>query len=569
VKLRLRLRLNTIRARILVGLGALAIGLVITAATGAAALSTIRRRITSEMDAVRSATAVSTGTLTTVFTELRAAEQYLAAPEERARTEFQDAADSAFQYEKRLERLGDLTVEDRLVVNRIKMLQASIQVDYAYAHALRDLGRAREAQARVVQVHTAVTELLQLVRGLSARQSEKAAQVAERLALVAGRRQLFLWLVLAVFVALGAVASMLTVRSVEVPLARLVTAAERFGAGDLRPVTTGAMPREFQVLAHALRDMAERLRGIVREVIGESDRITTSAGDLSAVSEQLAASSSEVSTAMVDISSGAELQRTELASVEGGLDNLRRAAGDMADASARASRLGEEIRFAATRHRDDIESAGESLLGVREVVLTTAQRVAQLVEQSAAIDDFVDLIRRISSQTNLLALNAAIEAARAGEHGRGFAVVAEEVRQLADESARAAEEVARATAAIREQMDGMTAVMGDGQTRVRGIEAVAAGAANALAQIASAIEQVEQASAHVTGVAQQNRVIAEDLSQKTEQVAARASSHAAGAQEVSAAAEEQGASTQELAAGAATLLQAAEKLRALVKGFRV
>jgi methyl-accepting chemotaxis protein len=567
--MRLRPRLNTIRARILVGLGALALGLVITAATAAAALGTIRGRIASEMNAVRSATAISTGMLTTVFTELRAAEQYLGAPDGRARTEFQDFADSAFQYERRLEQIGDLTVEDRLVVSRIKLLQASIQVDYALAHALRDLGRTREAQTRVIQVHASVGDLLQLVRGLSARQSEKAAQVADRLALVAGRRQLFLWLVLAVFVALGAVASMLTVRSVEVPLSRLVTAAERFGVGDLRPVTTGAMPREFQVLAHALRDMAERLRSIVREVIGESDRITTSAGDLSAVSEQLAASSSEVSTAMVDISSGAEIQRSELSAIEGGLEKLRRAAGDMAEASARTSRLGEEIRFAATRHRDDVHAAGESLLGVREVVLTTAQQVTRLVDQSAAIDDFVDLIRRISSQTNLLALNAAIEAARAGEHGRGFAVVAEEVRQLADESARAAEEVAHATAAIRLQMDGMTAVMGDGQTRVRGIETVAEGAATALAQIADAVAQVEQAAAHVTAVAQQNRMIAEELSQKTEQVAARASSHAAGAQEVSAAAQEQGASTQELAAGASTLLQAAEKLRSLVKGFRV
>jgi methyl-accepting chemotaxis protein len=241
----------------------------------------------------------------------------------------------------------------------------------------------------------------------------------------------------------------------------------------------------------------------------------------------------------------------------------------MAESAGRAARLGEEIRIVATRHRGDIRTAGESLLGVRQVVLTTAQQVTRLVEQSAAIDDFVDLIRRISSQTNLLALNAAIEAARAGEHGRGFAVVAEEVRQLADESARAAEEVARATAAIRTQMDGMTAVMADGQTKVRGIEAVAEGAATALSEIATAVEQVEQVATRVTIAAQQNREIAEELSRKTAQVAGKASSHAAGAEEVSAAAQQQGASTQELAAGAATLLQAAEKLRSLVKGFRV
>jgi methyl-accepting chemotaxis protein len=567
--MKVRRRLNTLRARLLVGFGGLALGLIITAVTGAAVLGTIRQRIVTETGAVRMASALTTGLLTTAFTELRAAEEYLAGPSARGRKEFQEGADSAFQYVRRLETIRDLSMEDRLVVSRIKLLLSSIQVDYSLAHALRDLGRPHEVETQIATVHQPVADLLHLIRAVSARQSERAGEMASRLSLLAGRRQLFLWLVLVTFVALGAVVTMLTIHSVEGPLGRLVTAAERFGAGDLRPVTTGAMPRELQVLANALRDMADRLRGIVREVVAESDRITTSAGDLSAVSEQLAASSSEVTTAMVDISGGAEQQRQDLGEIEEGLDRLRHTAGEMAEAAGEATHLGEEIRLAATRHRDDIRSASDSLLGIRQVVLTSAQQVMRLVEQSAAIDDFVDLIRRISSQTNLLALNAAIEAARAGEHGRGFAVVAEEVRQLADESARAAEEVARATAAIRQQMDGMTAVMGDGQNKVRDIEVVAEGAAAALAQIATAVEQVEQAAGRVTAVARQNHAIAESLSEKTGHVAGKASSHAAGAEEVSAAAEQQGASTQELAAGASTLLQAAEKLRSLVKGFRV
>src|SRR5437899_549239 len=211
------------------------------------------------------------------------------------------------------------------------------------------------------------------------------------------------------------------------------------GGGDLRPVTTGEMPREFRVLADAIQQMGNRLRQIVGDVIGESDRIAGAAGDLSAVSEELAASSSEVSTAMVEISGGADQQRAALTSMGTGLDALRTSTGDMADAAERAAKLGEEIRTVADRHRGDVAAAGSVLLNVREVVQTTSKQITQLGELSVAIDDFVELIKRISSQTNLLALNAAIEAARAGEHGRGFAVVAEEVRELADESARAAE----------------------------------------------------------------------------------------------------------------------------------
>jgi methyl-accepting chemotaxis protein len=329
------------------------------------------------------------------------------------------------------------------------------------------------------------------------------------------------------------------------------------------------MPREFQVLADAMRQMGERLRSIVGEVIGAADKIAGSAGDLSAVSEQLAASSSQVSSAMLEISSGAEHQRNELNATQTGLEQLRRATAEMAEAATQVARLGEEIRTVANRHRGEVAAAGTTLLDVREVVRTTATEVTQLAEQSAAIDDFVDLIKRISSQTNLLALNAAIEAARAGEHGRGFAVVAEEVRQLADESARAAEDVARTTRVIREQVDEVTATMAVGQAKVRGIESVAEGAARGLTEIVAAVEQVEQAAARVTKAAQENRGVTELLGQQAQQVVNRSVSHASSAEQVTAATEQQGASTQEMAAAAGVLLQAAEKLRGMVRGFRI
>ncbi|MDP3911129.1 MAG: methyl-accepting chemotaxis protein [Gemmatimonadales bacterium] len=561
--------MNTIRWRIILGLSGLLAGLVIAAVVGVTGLATLRRSLGDEIATLRSSSEVGSGLVTAVFDEIRAADVYVARPGRAAADQFQAGVDAAFRYQKQLEGLAGLTEADRITVSRIKQLQAAIHVEYAMAHALLDLGRLRDAQVRAGGVRASVTELTRLVRELSARQSERAAQAGVRLTRLAREREVILWLVLVTTAVIGAVVAMFTLRWVEGPLVRLVTAAERFGNGDLRPVTTGQMPREFQVLADAMRQMGERLRGIVGEVIGSADRIAGSAGDLSAVSEELAASSSEVSTAMVEIASGAELQRSELNATQAGLDQLRRSTAEMAEAATRVAQLGEEIRTVADRHRGDIAAAGSTLLDVREVVRTTATEVTQLAEQSAAIDDFVDLIKRISSQTNLLALNAAIEAARAGEHGRGFAVVAEEVRQLADESARAAEDVARTTRVIREQVEEVTATMAVGQAKVRGIESVAEGAARGLAEIVAAVEQVEQAAARVTRSAQDNRVVTEQLGQRALQVVSRAVAHASSAEQVTAATEQQGASTQEMAAAAGDLLQAAETLRGLVRGFRI
>src|SRR5207245_9713910 len=95
------------------------------------------------------------------------------------------------------------------------------------------------------------------------------------------------------------------------------------------------------------------------------------------------------------------------------------------------------------------------------------------------------------------------------------------------------------------------------------------GAAHALAEIAAAVELVEQAAARVRMAAQSNRATTARLLQQAQQVSGRATAHASGAEQATAAAEQQGASTQEMAAAAGSLLQAAEKLHGLVQGFRV
>jgi methyl-accepting chemotaxis protein len=251
------------------------------------------------------------------------------------------------------------------------------------------------------------------------------------------------------------------------------------------------------------------------------------------------------------------------------LAKLRETAATNAEASARVVQLGEAIRAVAGRHRGDVEAAGRTLLDVREVVRTSAQQVQQLAQLSGSITEFIDLIKQISSQTNLLALNAAIEAARAGEHGRGFAVVAEEVRHLADSSAKAAEDVTKTVEFIRNQIREVSSTMEIGTTKVSGIEHVAQGAASGLEEIGRVVQEVQAAAAVVAREAEQNKSVVDRLAERTSQVAQSASEHASSSQEVAAAAEEQSASTEDMAASASELLEGATRLTKLVAEFRV
>jgi methyl-accepting chemotaxis protein len=377
-----------------------------------------------------------------------------------------------------------------------------------------------------------------------------------------------LWGLLFVSLLLGAATSVQTVRWVDLPLQRLIGAAHRFGAGDLRRVQLGTMPTELDQLARAMDSMAARLRGVVVSVVSEASQIGNSATDFSAMSEQLAASSGQISTAMVKIASSAEQQVRGMEKADALLLSLRQIAETNAAAASRMVELGGRIRELAARHKGDVAAAGQTLLDIQEIVATSAKQVQELTRLSEPITAFIDLIRQISTQTNLLALNAAIEAARAGEHGRGFAVVAEEVRRLADSSSSAAEEVAKTVQFIRKQVREVAGTMDVGSARVQGIEVVATAAARALEDIAAAVHEVHAAAGEVVRQAEANRSIVTQLGERTQEVSHAASEHASASEQVTAAAEEQTASTEEMAASAGDLLQGATRLTALMQDFK-
>jgi len=560
---------RSVRGRVIAGM-TLLMGLVfVIALLGVNSIRALDRSVNQEVSLVLASSDLGNSLVSSIASEVRSAEQYLLRPSPETRRQVIEKGDSAFAYQRRYRALGALTTADRYVVNKIAANQASIEVSYGLAHALTDLGRLDEARRVADKAREPSDTLLGDVRALGLAQTDRSMARADALRNQAAARRRALWGLFAMSLAIGVLTAFWTVRAVDRPLGLLIGAAEKFGGGDLRPINLGAaMPTEIERLARAMDDMGSRLRGVVQAVNGEAAQMGNSASDFSAVSEELAASSGEISSAMVRIAASADQQVQSMEKADTLLSSLRKIAEANAQASARVVTLGDRIRELAADHRADVADAGKTLLGIREVVATSATQVQELARLSEPITAFIDLIRQISSQTNLLALNAAIEAARAGEHGRGFAVVAEEVRRLADSSATAAEDVAKTVQFIRKQVRDVSLTMEAGSARVQGIETVATAAARALEEISDAIREVHLAAAEVAREAAANREIVEQLGLRTQEASQAATEHASASEEVTAAAEEQSASTGEMASSAGELLQAANRLTALMQEFK-
>jgi len=560
--------MRSLRSRVVGGM-ALLVGLVfVIALLGVNSIRALDQSVERELSILMESTDLGSGLVSSVAAEIRSAEQYLVRPGNRLRLQVLEDGDSAYAFQRRYRGLKSLTTSDRYIVNQIADNQARIEVAYAMAHALTDLDRPDEARRYAELARSPSDTLLGDVRALSLAQTSRAIARAADLGRQADHRRQMLWLLFFISLLLGITIVFWTVRMVDRPLTQLIGAAERFGGGDLRPVRVGRMPTELERLSRAMDDMGGRLRSVVVAVVGEASQIGNSASDFSAMSEELAASSGEISTAMVKIAASAEQQVKGMEKADALLHSLRQIVDANAEAASRVGELGGRIQELAARHQADVAAAGQTLLDVKEVVRTSAGQVKELSRLSEPITDFIDLIKQISSQTNLLALNAAIEAARAGEHGRGFAVVAEEVRRLADSSATAAEDVAKTVQFIRNQVREVSQTMEAGSAKVQGIETVAAAAARALEQISGAVGEVHGAAGEVEREAVANRRIVEELGLRTQEVSQAATEHASASEQVTAAAEEQSASTEEMASSAGELLQGATRLTALMQEFK-
>lgn len=225
------------------------------------------------------------------------------------------------------------------------------------------------------------------------------------------------------------------------PLGKIRRAMNNMANGDLTAYADVKEKDEFGQLADYFNSMIDKVRGVVAIVSDSINNVRHSAEGLSASVEETNAVSEQMASSIQDIALGASKSATDSEDVivtvndlGGQIIVIQDKAGVMTGIASDA----EEINKEGSMQIDELKGAFDEWklnLG------TMAETVGELETKVGAIGVVMKTITEVSAQTNLLALNASIEAARAGEHGKGFAVVAEEVRKLAEQSARATEEV--------------------------------------------------------------------------------------------------------------------------------
>lgn len=311
-------------------------------------------------------------------------------------------------------------------------------------------------------------------------------------------RRLGLITVLALLLGIGAA---LLIRYLIIrPLAQAVGLAQRVASGDLTNAGLSNGVRRDE-LGQLLLTVSEMLSGL-RHLVG---RIGVGVSSLNGTSD-----------ALIDVinrsSQGAEQQReqTELAATA--MQQMTATAEEVARNAEEASKAVVQADGQAREGDELVRLASEKVDRLSMEMTGCAESMQSLLVESNAIGGVLDVIKSVAEQTNLLALNAAIEAARAGEHGRGFAVVADEVRGLAQRTQRSTEEIEGLIERLRVVAEQAAQRLQGSRQLTNETVTLAEQAASSLKRITSAVSRIEQMNQQIANAAEQQHLVAEQVS---------------------------------------------------------
>ena len=310
----------------------------------------------------------------------------------------------------------------------------------------------------------------------------------------------------------------------------ILRSMDKLSEGDLTVRLPVKNDDEIGLLCQGFNKVVDDIRSMVAQVNQALAATVAASQEIHASTEALAVGAQEQTNQALDVASAAEQMSASAAET----------ARHLAVAADIATKSREEAQQGGRLSRDTTE--GMNLIVT--VVKSSSDAVEKLGLSSAEISKITRVIDAIASQSELLALNAAIEAARAGEHGRGFGVVADEVRQLAESTAKATSDIARMVAQIQKETTHVIGTMDEVTGKVKTGNELVSHAGAALAAIIANSDEVLD---------------------RIRQVAAAGEEHAATSAQISDTIERISTVTRNAATGTTSIVRAAEHLNHLVE----
>jgi methyl-accepting chemotaxis protein len=385
------------------------------------------------------------------------------------------------------------------------------------AHKNKQLDANKQAAAMLVkeeriakQVNKVLDRQIELANQTTIETSQLVEDSVSR-----GTTQTYGIMFISVIIAAGI--AIATRNSIIRPLARVNEMLNTVASGDLSMKLDESGKDEFAQLSRNCNLLIDSLRNLIESIVNRSAQLAAAAEQTSAVTAQSTTAIEEQRNQVEQAASAT----TEMSSTsQSVLSSANDALGEIKHADDEAER----VKGISARNRQTIELLASE-------VDSAAQVINQLQQDSASIGGILDVIRGIAEQTNLLALNAAIEAARAGEQGRGFAVVADEVRTLASRTQESTSEIQTMIEALQMGAGKAVTVMDAGKSKASDCVNQSEEADQALEVITHAVHEAFDRSTQIATAAEEQSVVAHEISENLESIVTIAEQTTAGSQQ--------------------------------------
>jgi methyl-accepting chemotaxis protein len=318
----------------------------------------------------------------------------------------------------------------------------------------------------------------------------------------------------------------------------------------------------FNHMLYSLKEMVQKIDDNFRET---NEKVIAISNESSVAAEQAEA----IARTIGEISLGADNSAVSIQTTAESVEDVIRIAEEVQETAKTSGMVSNELVKDLQDSKEVIHSLVSGIQKLAKENEGSLQTVKRLEENATKVEQIIQLVGDIAAQTNLLALNASIEAARAGEHGKGFAVVAEEVRTLADESAKAVQGISELIKNIQDEVKNVVKQITE-QVEVANQEAQKGTKTNdVIEEMTKTVHEMAESVTAITTLVDRQMESIMHTSTQSQEVAAIAEETSAGAQEVTTATNHQASVIENVEKLASELKGQAEELKNTITKFKL